>query len=452
MKRLLPRTLAGRIALLLAGALLVANLLAALILAGQQRDFDRRMDGDREIGRIVALVPALEAVDAEARRNIAADASTRFLQASVDPAPTVPATSRDRRAMFVADRLSASLGGRSVSVAFGPRPMGHRDDSRHAPAALAVSIALRGDGADWLNVATGRLPDDRRVSGPLIFGLALGLSLVFVLGVSLLVARHLTRPLADLARAAEAAGRGDRTARMPEEGVREVQKAARAFNDMQARIARFDAERMRTLGAVGHDLRTPMTSLRLRAEMVDDADLRDPMIRTLDEMGVMADGLVNFARSGQEDEAQRRVDVTTLLQELCAERGAVWSGGPAACVTGRPVALRRVFGNLIDNALRYAGDATVSVAREGAQVVVRVVDTGPGIPDDRLAAMFAPFARGDHSRNTQTGGAGLGLSIAQTLVNAHAGQVTLRNGETGGLVAEVRLPAGDISESRGSSG
>ncbi|MFN2307846.1 MAG: ATP-binding protein, partial [Paracoccaceae bacterium] len=149
------------------------------------------------------------------------------------------------------------------------------------------------------------------------------------------------------------------------------------------------------------------------------------------------------ARSGQEDEAQRRVDITTLLQELCAERGAVWSGGPAACVTGRPVALRRVFGNLIDNALRYAGDAAVSVAHEGAQVVVRVADTGPGIPDDRLAAMFAPFARGDHSRNTQTGGAGLGLSIAQTLVNAHAGQVTLRNGETGGLVAEVRLPSGD---------
>jgi len=169
---------------------------------------------------------------------------------------------------------------------------------------------------------------------------------------------------------------------------------------MQARIAQFDTERMRTLGAVGHDLRTPMTSLRLRAEMVEDPSLRDPMVRTLEEMAVMADGLVSFARSGQEDEAQRRVDITALLQDLCAERGAVWSGGPAACVTGRPVALRRVFGNLIDNALRYAGDAAVSVGQEGASVVVRVTDTGPGIPDDRLAAMFAPFVRGDHSRNT----------------------------------------------------
>ena len=211
---------------------------------------------------------------------------------------------------------------------------------------------------------------------------------------------------------------------------------------MQAEIARFDAERLRTLGAVGHDLRTPMTSLRLRAEMVEDEALREPMIRTLDEMGVMADGLVSYARSGQEDEARVAVDLAALLSDLCAERGAVWTGGPALSAQGRPVALKRVFGNLLDNALRYAGAAEVALAREDDTARVSVRDTGPGIPEDRLAQMFAPFTRGEESRSPDSGGAGLGLSIAHGIVAAHGGRIAVRNLLGGGWVAEVGLPLG----------
>ncbi len=157
--------------------------------------------------------------------------------------------------------------------------------------------------------------------------------------------------------------RGDRDARVPEDGPREMRAAAAAFNDMQARIARFDAERMRTLAAVGHDLRTPLTSLRIRAEMLDEADAA-PMIRTLDEMTVMADGLVAYARGVAEAEPVQDVDLAALLARLCEDRGAPLAVDAPAIVRGRPVALGRAIGNLIDNALRYGGAARVRLSRD----------------------------------------------------------------------------------------
>jgi len=265
------------------------------------------------------------------------------------------------------------------------------------------------------------------------------LSLLCVLGVALVFARRLTEPLKALAGAATAAGRGDRGARVPETGAAEMRAAARAFNAMQGEISRFDAERMRTLAAVGHDLRTPLTSLRIRAEMIDDDDLRDPIIRSLDEMTVMADGLVSFARDGREAEPTTLLDLNALLAELCRDRALPFAGVPAR-VQGRPVGLRRVFGNLIDNALRYGGAARISLTKAQGRAIVVIDDTGPGIPEERLEDMFKPFTRGDHSRSTETGGAGLGLSIARTIVLSHAGDIRLENLSTGGLRARVTLP------------
>ncbi len=217
-------------------------------------------------------------------------------------------------------------------------------------------------------------------------------------------------------------------------------QAAAAFNDMQARIARFDAERMRTLAAVGHDLRTPLTSLRIRAEMLDEPDAA-PMIRTLEEMTVMADGLVAYARGTAEAEPVQDVDLAALLARLCEDRGAPLAVDAPAIVRGRPVALGRAIGNLVDNALRYGGAARVLLSRAASEAVVTVEDNGPGIPEDRLAAVFEPFVRGEDSRSADIGGAGLGLSIARGIVAAHGGDVALENRAEGGLRATVRLPA-----------
>ena len=183
-----------------------------------------------------------------------------------------------------------------------------------------------------------------------------------VLGVALLYLNRLTRPLKDLAAAARASGQGDRTARVTETGPRELREATAAFNDMQSQIARFDAERMATLAAVGHDLRTPITSLRIRAEMLDEQEAA-PMIRTLDEMTVMADGLVAYARGAGDGEEAREIDLRTLLVELCEEWGADCDIRSPIWVTGRPVALRRAIGNVVNNALRYGGAARCGCLR-----------------------------------------------------------------------------------------
>ena len=306
--------------------------------------------------------------------------------------------------------------------------------------AITIPLSARGGQAEWLNVVTsGASPRRDHIDGkPLLTVLAL--SLLCVLGGAIIFARRLTKPLGQLSDAAKAAGRGDRTARVPEAGAREMREAARAFNAMQAEISQFDAERMRMLAAVGHDLRTPMTGLRIRAEMVDDAEQREAMVRILDEMAVMADGLVSYAKEGQDAEDMKPLDLGALIRQLCADRGAKCSATPEIQVLGRRVGLGRAIGNLIDNALRYGEDAVVNVARSGADASVTIQDTGPGIPPDRLDAMFQPFTRGDDSRSLETGGAGLGLSIARTIVVAHGGRITLENREGGGLRATLTLP------------
>lgn len=164
------------------------------------------------------------------------------------------------------------------------------------------------------------------------------------------------------------------------------------------------------------------------------------MIRTLDEMTVMADGLVAYARGAGEAEEARAVDLGPMLARLCEERGARCDAREAVRVTGRPVALGRAIGNVVDNAIRYGGAARVFLTRDHDHAVVTVEDDGPGVPPDRLAAMFEPFVRGDDSRSADTGGAGLGLAIARTIVAAHGGTILLENRAEGGLRAVVRLP------------
>lgn len=444
-KRLLPDTLAGRFMLLLAAAILAANLIGLVVLSLQQQRFDRQAVDNRWIERIATLIPTLENVDAEVRQVIAREASSRFARMRIEDRPLVTQKAMDSRSVFIAqglgredvrvariDRLPARRGFDLPDVAQGDRLT-----------AVTIPLSAREGQAQWLNVITRAGPLRPRLiavnSRP--FLTFLSLSLLCVLGVGALFARGLTRPLRHFLVAAEAAGRGDRSARVPEAGPREMREAARAFNAMQREISQFDAERMRMLAAVGHDLRTPMTSLRIRAEMVEDEPQRDAMVRTLDEMTVMADGLVSYARTGREGEEMQPLDLGALLDKLCEDRGAGYHGAPGVRVMGRSVGLGRAIGNLIDNAQRYGKGATVTLARDKGDAVVRVQDDGPGIPPERLDDMFQPFTRGENSRSVTTGGVGLGLSIARTIILAQGGSITLENRAEGGLRATVRLRA-----------
>lgn len=437
--RLLPDGLAGRFALLLTVALVAANLVALGLLGFERGRLDRLAREAREVERVLSLVPAIEAVDPRARRQIAREASTRFSRVSVDSAPVVAEVPAAPRSAALTRQLAEALPGRELRAAVLLRGMVERPDGPVARETIAVSVRLAGDGRpSWLNfVSRGERARPGGVEEE-VFLLVLGLSLAAVLGVGLLSVRRLARPLGRLADAARAAGRGDRTARVPEEGPREMRAAAAAFNDMQARIEGLEAERMRTLAAVGHDLRTPITSLRIRAELLDAAEAA-PMIRTLDEMTVMADGLVAYARGGGEAEPVQEVALAPLLRRLAGDRGAAFEAEAEPTVAGRPVALGRAVGNVLDNAIRYGGAARLRLTADETDAVIVIEDDGPGIPEENLDRMFEPFVRGDQSRNAETGGAGLGLAIARNIVLAHGGTITLAN-RPGGLRVTLRLP------------
>ena len=449
--RLVPDGMAGRLALLLGASLLVANAVALALLSFERVRLGTAATHTRALERLVDAVPRLDDASFETRAEVSHRLERSGVRGGIAPRPLLR-RSGGPRGREIARRVRARLGdGRRVRAAIVrlPRDPGTERRAWGGPRQrLQLSIGLlpaAGKGAAWLNV-TMPPPTRSAPRGPVALALFVGLSLAAVLGVALLYVRRLVHPLRELATAARAAGNGDRTARVAETGERELREAAGAFNDMQSRIARFESERTRTLAAVGHDLRTPITSLRIRAEMLED-DAREPMVRTLDEMRVMADGLVAYARGEGDAEAAEPVDLAATLERLCAERGAEWAGAGAGRVSdppliarARPVALARAVGNLVDNALRYGGTARVSLGREGGEAVIAIEDGGPGIAPERLEAVMEPFVRGEASRSAETGGAGLGLSIARAVLASHGGSLALRNRPQGGLRAEARLP------------
>jgi signal transduction histidine kinase len=256
--------------------------------------------------------------------------------------------------------------------------------------------------------------------------------------------RTITRPLRELARAAEAVGRGERTAPLQATGARELREATGAFNAMQERLHRYLDSRTRVLAAMSHDLRTPLTRLRLRVESIGDAALRERFTADFDEMAAMVTGALNLFRGLNDDEPARAIDVGVLLADVRAEFAELGvdvavQGAASTPFVGKLQALKRCITNLVSNAVKYGGGATI-VVEDGAALVLRVRDEGPGIPEDRLEQVFEPFYRLESSRNSDTGGTGLGLSIARDVAQAHGGTVTLANRTPRGLEAVVTLP------------
>jgi signal transduction histidine kinase len=281
---------------------------------------------------------------------------------------------------------------------------------------------------------------------PLPLPLLLELAFVaLVLGAVLYVmARTITRPLADLAAATDAVGRG---ARVPlrETGARELREATRAFNAMQERLHRYLDSRTRVLSAMSHDLRTPLTRLKLRTESLEDATLRDRFNADLDEMQRMVAGALNLFRGMNHDEPLQAVDIDALVAELRSEQAELGvivgvTGAAAALFQARPMAIKRCIGNLLTNAAKYGVNPAIAIEDAPNELVIRVLDNGRGIPPEMLEQVFEPFFRLESSRNADTGGVGLGLAIARDLAQAHGGSLTLRNRAPHGLEAVLRFP------------
>lgn len=257
-------------------------------------------------------------------------------------------------------------------------------------------------------------------------------------------AKLLTRPIQRLSAAAERLSENLDSPPLDESGPREARQAANTFNLMQQRIRQQVQQRGRMLGAVSHDLRTPLSRLKLRLEQIDDDKLQGQMRQDLDDMIAMLDATLTYLHEQRTSEAWQWMDVQALVESLsenAQDQGAdVQASGHCVPLQVQPMALRSCLNNLLDNALRYAGHALISLEDDREQLLIRVVDHGPGIAADKREAVFEPFYRLEGSRNRNSGGVGLGMTIAREAAQRMGGQLSLDETPGGGLTAVVRLP------------
>lgn len=304
-------------------------------------------------------------------------------------------------------------------------------------------ISLRLPDESWINVSVfSRLTPPSSGHGTV---LSTSLMALGVVGIGILLVRWMTRPLRTFADAAQRLYRSADHAPVPEEGPREVRELAGAFNDMQARIKRLIDDRTQALAAVSHDLKTPLTRLRLKSEALKDEAQAASIRGDLEEMQQMLDQTLAYLSGDRSDEKTRPLDLGALIATLVDEATDAGSDVEIArrariTITARPVALRRALGNLIGNAVKYGLRARLSLLESGQGAEIVVDDDGPGIPDNDIPAAFEPFHRLEQSRSKETGGFGLGLTIARTIIEGHGGTLRLENRPGGGLRATVRLP------------
>ena len=326
------------------------------------------------------------------------------------------------------------------------RPMMMRDDYHKSDFEgrwIQTSVQVE-PGGGWLSFAVPMRRPPPIWNAP--FFLQTALTTIVVILLAVLAVRYAVSPLALFTKAAERFGRDVGAPPMREDGPVEVRRAAHAFNRMQERLRTFIDDRTRMLAAISHDLRTPITRLRLRAEFVEDSEQRQKLLNDLDEMEGMIAATLSFARDDAANERHVAVDLAALLESICADAeeagGEAAYDGPGRChVHAGPVALKRAFGNLVGNGLKYGHRVRVGLARSAESVVVTVDDDGPGIAEAEHERVFRPFFRLEASRNRETGGVGLGLAVARSIVRAHGGDITLTNRPEGGLRVTVELPA-----------
>jgi len=467
--RFVPRSLFSRLVLVLLAGLVVAQLVSFAIHMHERGELLSQASGMQSAQRIADIARFLDSLDAKERRAIVQVMSAPPLTISLDRGP-LPADAGDpetgaRGALFAAmlrrflgDGLQvAATAIEARAAAFEPGMMrGAKGSKMHGewPASKAAMHAAVQPGNSF--VAQVRLRDGTLVTfdsrqptqtegWPYRLLLSLAVLLAAVVALSLLAVRWATRPLNALADAADELGRNIDRPPMVEKGPLEVARAARAFNTMQGRLARYIRDRTRVLAAMSHDLKTPITRLRLRAELLGDPQVREKFTRDLDEMESMVGATLDFLRGQESGERARPVDIMALLESLQADLretgGQVEIEGAATKpYPGAPQALKRCLANLLENAVKYGKSARIIVDDSDAHLSLRIQDEGPGLPESELEKVFDPFYRAEGSRSRKTGGTGLGLTIAKSIVDAHGGTLVLRNRPGGGLEADLSLP------------
>ncbi|MGG7646383.1 ATP-binding protein [Rhodovulum sp. YNF3179] len=453
-------SLRARLVALILAALAVAQLVSLYFFVDEREMAVRTAIGLEAAARAANIARLIEDAPADLHAAILRSATSPLVRFRMQDAPSVD--HRDHGAGGAIERrIRAILDGpaeRDIRVELHRRsglsdpvrplppemrPM-HRAmlESHTEPVEMLLSIGLA-DGR-WLNARTmfHRPPLQWAWSTVLTFLVSAAL-IVAVVWVAL---GRIIGPLTALAGAADRLGRGERVAEIAPTGPAELRRLTEAFNRMQARLTRFLGERTRLLAALGHDLRSPLTAMRVRLELLDDDENKARLTAMVDEMQTMVEATLGFARGMAVGEASETLDLAGLARDLAAEAGTpdapvrVIEAMPAPARI-RPGSFRRALRNVIENAVRYGGGAEIAVRPGDGDVAITVHDRGPGIPEDDLDNVFEPFVRLETSRSRETGGVGLGLAIARTILHAHGGEISLANRSDGGLCVTLTLPA-----------
>ncbi|QFT76583.1 HAMP domain-containing sensor histidine kinase [Erythrobacter sp. THAF29] len=476
MKRLIPSSLLGQVMLVLAIGLLMAQVISAVLLYRASEDrretaivssmaFRLIAEGSRSAERAErrARLESLrrEAIErGEDPRPGGGRPFARRMRLGVERSETSPIAENEPRLASLEQGLRDVLSAQDLvvgDIAVTRRLAGNdpyvqdlieRRPRMRTPGweerQILVASVERTDQPGWLTV---RIPEPRRPPGGLAM-LVLQTLVTFVVLVLLLylVLRRITRPLALLTeRLSDFSRRPDQAVRIAESGPADTRRLIAAHNAMESRIAALLDEKDVMLGAIGHDLKTPLAALRVRIESVPDEVQRERMAESIEDITATLDDILTLARIGRSHGDEEPVDLGALALGVVEEfedldQPVTIDDPPRLPATVHVTWLKRALRNLVGNAVRYGGTAEVTVERNGDEALIVVADRGPGIPADRIADMFEPFTRGEASRNRATGGAGLGLTLARAIAEQHGGSLTLQNREGGGLRAELRLP------------
>jgi signal transduction histidine kinase len=464
-RRFVPKSLIGQIALVMALALLVAQAINfGLVFNERQRATRNQIEGP-PVARFVTFAQRVAALPPPRRAGELGGRGRRG-RFSIDPQSIVAPQDNDEQisarlrdqAADTGLTIRDARGAVSEEVPLPPRARERLGPEQRERAAerlrrfQTLRLSIRLEDGRWLNgwMVTAR-PNPWlavRLAGSTL------LIYVLLLGAIVLIALRLGRPLRDLTAAAKSfEGRGEAPQVIPR-GPADVRRAILAFNAMSARVSIMLDEKDRMLGAIGHDMRTPLASLRIRAENMEPEAERRKMIATIEEMDAMLEQTLALARAGRATEQVRAVDLQALADALVEEFRTL--GQPVEMAPGarrvaavQPNLLRRALRNLIENGVRHGGGARVAVGTLGDAIALDVTDDGPGIPEADLERVVEPFVRLEASRNRETGGSGLGLALARSAALAHGGSLVLANRPEGGLLARILLPGGKADEKSG---
>ena len=441
-----PRTLVVQLIAVTAVAVALSNAAVAFWYERGNEQQNETAANERVLDRAAAVATTLGAIPRDSRevvmRSMSLPRIWRFREI-----PQAPQKRMDEEEARLAQRLSAmlpdNLQHRPVTVQLHESPGDITDallPAEFDPKANAIQVAIPMDKTTELSAVFLRNPPGWPWE---IIEAAVLAILVASLGATLL-ARRVVRPLSELTRAASVVARGGTATPVEEHGPDDVRNAAIAFNKMTGEVTRTLESQRHLLSAVGHDLRTPITAMRINLEFIEEDDLRDRLLENLDELQALTEQVLSAAR-GTGGEVKRNVDLSALVESLVADlddmgEPVIWRNHEPAPITCRPNEIRRAVRNLVENAVAYGARAEVKIDERDNGYDVVVEDEGPGISEGDRQRVFEPFVRLESSRNAATGGTGLGLTLVKAIVEGHGGVITLENRESGGLRARIHLP------------